>query len=227
MPFTSEDARRFYNASGAKQDRQSFYEKPALDWLAKNGGFEDADAVFELGCGTGAFARELLEKRLPPAACYKAVDLSPVMADLAEKKLRPWGDRAKVQVTDGSFAFGDATGAFDRFVAAYVLDLLDEEDIRAALNEADRLLADGGLLCVASLTNGVRPISGLVSWLWSRVRGIAPFLVGGCRPLRLLPLLDSRNWRVIRQTIVCRWGVCSEVIIAEANEQELSWSELA
>lgn len=227
MPFTRADARRFYDAFGSKQDSQSFYEKPALDWLAKNGRFEEADAVFELGCGTGAFAKQLLEKRLPPSARYKAADLSPVMVDLAGKKLAAWRDRVSVELTGGSFAFDDPTGVFDRFVAAYVLDLLDEKDIRAALQEADRLLADGGLLCIASLTNGAGPITGFISWLWSRVHQIAPFVVGGCRPVRLTPYLDSRIWRIVHANVMCSWGVCSEVVIAEAKEQELAWSELA
>lgn len=50
--FSSEDARRFYDRFGAKQDGQGFYENAALNVLIQHGGFSDAQSVLEIGCGT-------------------------------------------------------------------------------------------------------------------------------------------------------------------------------
>ena len=49
--FSPEQARRFYDRFGIKQDTQSFYENPALDKLVEFGDFENAHDIVEFGCG--------------------------------------------------------------------------------------------------------------------------------------------------------------------------------
>ena len=58
--FTPDDARRYYDRFGWRQDTQGFYENPAIDDLVKHADFEHARSVLEFGCGTGSFARRLL-----------------------------------------------------------------------------------------------------------------------------------------------------------------------
>src|SRR5262245_12531739 len=147
--LTRAEARAFYDRFGARQDSQGFYEDAALDVLVQHGDFENAAAVFELGCGTGRFAARLLAAHLPPTARYRGVDLSPTMVTLARERLRPWTGRADVEPSDGSPPRGDAL--WDRFVSTYVLDLLSPQDIAGTLAGASRLLRPGGLLCVVSL----------------------------------------------------------------------------
>ena len=47
--FTPDDARRFYDRFGSRQDTQGFYENPALDDLVKYADFEHARSVLEFG----------------------------------------------------------------------------------------------------------------------------------------------------------------------------------
>ena len=68
--LTHEQAQAFYNRMGAKQDWQAFYEAKATHDLIVHASFETAQAVFEFGCGTGAFAERLLAARLSPKARY-------------------------------------------------------------------------------------------------------------------------------------------------------------
>ncbi len=51
--LTRNEAQRYYDRFGSWQDRQGFYEDPALDLLMKLGKFSEATNVFEFGCGTG------------------------------------------------------------------------------------------------------------------------------------------------------------------------------
>lgn len=209
-------ARRFYDRLGERQDSQLFYERPALEKLVEHAGFEAATAVVELGCGTGRFARELLTEYLGSEATYRGFDLSPEMIRIARTRVGDFAPRASVEGTDGTppLALGD--GACDRFVSAYVLDLLPVEEIATWLDEAGRLLRPGGLLGLVGIAPGPTPASKAVMALWALVHRIEPALVGGCRPLEVRPLLDREpeRWRVLHRSRVVACGVASEVIVA-------------
>ena len=209
------EARAFYDRFGPRQDRQAFYEDAALERLLAEGGFEDAHAVAEFGCGTGRFAEILLAERLPAGATYRGVDLSPNMVTLARTRLARFGERARVEVTDGGPRLPLADGAADRFVTNYVLDLLPLPEVDAVLGEAHRLLATGGRLCATGLTHGSGTVPRLVSGLWAAVQRLSPRLVGGCRPVDVAPRLDRDRWRLLHADTVVAWGVPSEVLVAE------------
>lgn len=217
--FTADDAKRFYDRFGAKQDLQ-FYENPALEHLVTHADFEHASNVFELGCGTGRLAERLLRERLPPTARYVGVDVSTTMTRLAEQRLARWKDRAVVRLADGTARQPDRDGSFDRFVATYVLDLLPEPKIRDVLQEARRLLSTRGSLCVVGMTEGVGPVSRAMCTAWKRLHTLSPRLVGGCRPLRLEAFLGSDVWRIDHVEVVSSWGVCSEIVVAHPVPRE-------
>jgi len=206
-------ARAFYDRLGEWQDVQ-WYENRALDLLVEKGDFGRSGVVCEFGCGTGRLAARLLGTALPADAVYVGVDASRTMAHLAGAKLAAFPGRALVARTDGTPALPVRDGAVDRFVCAYVLDLLSEADLLAVLREARRVLAPGGLLCVCALTNGVGPLSRAVTALWSAANRLSPVLTGGCRPLGVRDFLAPAQWEVRFREVVVSLGVPSEVVIA-------------
>lgn len=214
--LSREDARRFYDRFGAKQDRQGFYEDAALDWLVRHGNFAAAQAVFELGCGTGRLAARLLSEHLPPSARYVAIDLSSTMVRLAGARLAAFGRRCEIHPSPGGFDFSAWGGRFDRVVCTYVLDLLGDAEIDAALAGAHAALRQGGFFCYAGLTTGIGPLSTASSTLWTLVHRINPALVGGCRPLVLADRLAQDRWRVAHRQVVVGATIPSEVLIATA-----------
>ncbi len=123
--------RAIYDRIGARQDWQCFYEGPATADLVAHLELAEAHAVLEFGCGTGALAATLLAQRLGAECRYLALDSSRTMARLAAARLEPWRDRAEVRLTDGSLSLGCADASVDRFLSAYLLDLLSEDRIRA------------------------------------------------------------------------------------------------
>ena len=212
--LSRDEARAYYDWFGSKQDTQAFYEDPATRDLIAHAEFESAKAVFELGCGTGRFAAELLSSHLPPEARYAGCDLSATMVGLARDRLAKFGGRAEVQQTDGAPRLVGTDGSFDRFVSNFVLDLLPREDAETMLREAHRLLADDGRLCLVSLTHGVTNLSHAVTWVWTRLYRARPSLVGGCRPIELCELLPEGDWRIAYRHVVVSFGIPSEVVVA-------------
>ena len=207
-------ARRIYDIIGRRQDSRLLSERRALDELAERCHFEQAHSVFEFGCGTGSFARRLLCTRLPADCRYEAVDVSPTMVALARQALAPWPERTHVQISDGRAQLAAEDATVDRFVCTYVLDLLSPADQEDVLAEAHRLLRPDGLLCLASLTHGRTRAAGLLIDLWERAWRLRPWLVGGCRPIELAPLLSGELWLLRQRALVNVHSLTSEVLVA-------------
>ncbi len=218
--LTHQQAKAFYDRLGSKQDLQAFYEVSATNNLIAQAAFEQAQSVFECGCGTGAFAERLLSRHLPPQARYLAVDSSATMVALARTRLARFGDRVAVRQTDGSLQFDEVSGSFERFVSNYVLDLLSLSDMAQLLAEAHRLLVADGRLCLVSLTRGSTPLARLVTWTWTRIHALEPRLVGGCRPVELRDCLPHTGFHIDYAQVITRFGIPSEVVIASKQSSE-------
>ena len=212
--LTRKETKAFYDRFGSKQDKQAFYEDPAIRVLIKNAHFDQAETVVEFGCGTGRFARCLLADHLSDKATYWGCDISKTMVTLTENRIRPYGGRAKVMEMDGGLGFPLADAGTDRFISNYVLDILSEADIQRVLNESHRILREDGLVCLVSITSGIHLFSKLVMGVWKWTHALRPTLVGGCRPIELSQCLPSNDWDITHQSIVVAFGVASEVIVA-------------
>lgn len=213
MTLTHNQARDFYDSFGKRQDAQ-FYEAVAIRQLMARAKFEEAENIFEFGCGTGRFAEELLTDVASDSATYKGIDISGTMVTLAQQRLQKYGTRALINISDGKPLIREENEAFDRFVANYVLDLLDTDDIGTVLNEAHRILKPNGLICLISLTHGNSIPARLVEYIWISLYRIKPSLVGGCRPIRLGEFVGSPHWRVEYLESVSSFGITSEVLVA-------------
>jgi ubiquinone/menaquinone biosynthesis C-methylase UbiE len=212
--LSTQDAKRFYDRFGAKQDQQVWYEAPALDDLVEHADLAAARSVFELGCGTGRLAAEILDRDLPASATYRGVDLSDTMVGLASRRLSRFADRASVTLTAGEPTLPLPEGSVDRFLSTYVLDLLPPEGIRGILSEAHRVLAPDGLLCLAGITPGTTTLARVLMTLWRWVHSVRPAIVGGCRPIRLVEYVASAEWAVRHHRVVATRGIASEVLVA-------------
>ena len=220
MPtLSTSEAKRFYDRFGAKQDKQAWYEAPALHDLVSHADLAGARSVFELGCGTGRLAAEILARDLPSSATYRGVDLSETMVGLASERLSRFSDRARVTITAGEPAVPLPSGSIDRFLSTYVLDLLPPDRIKEVLSEAHRALAADGLLCLAGITPGNTALSRVVMALWRLVYSIRPAIVGGCRPIRLAEAVKSPEWTVRHHRVVVTKGIASEVLVARPENQ--------
>ena len=212
MVLTPSQAKRFYDRFGRAQDLQAFYEDHAVSEMLAHGRLDEARAIFEFGCGTGRLADRLLGRTLPADARYLGADISCTMTSLSRARLIRFSHRAAIIQADGTRPLPIASASFDRFLAIYVLDLLGPPETEALITEARRLLRPGGLLEIVSLTPGATAPSRLTSWAWTALWSRAPGLLGGCRPVSILPLPDG--WQVQHRALITAWALTSEVVIA-------------
>jgi SAM-dependent methyltransferase len=112
-------------------------------------GLEPGDRLLDIGAGAGRHAFEALRRGATTLAC----DLDPAGLAACQATARamteagevPNGARAAV-VRGSALHLPFATGAFDRVVAAEVLEHIDDD--RGALDELARVLRPGGTLAV-------------------------------------------------------------------------------
>ncbi len=204
----------FYDRFGSKQDAQ-FYEDRALKDLMSHASFDEAKSVYEFGIGTGRFAEKILADHLPADCHYFGSDISPIMVNLATKRLSHWANRVRIQLSDGSMGLPINDGTCDRFITTYVLDLLNGDDIVSLLDEAHRVLAVHGLFCSVSLTHGKKFLARKVSFLWESIYEKYPQLLGGCRPIEILNYLPNKDWKIEYLVNVISFGISSEVVVAK------------
>ncbi len=179
--LTPTQASRVYDRLAPIMNLSAVVEDKATNELLAHLDLARTESVFEFGCGTGHFARQLM--RQAPLARYQGLDVSPRMVALARKALKPWQERAALWVSEGGAPTAQPDASCDRFVSNYVLDLLPEAMIVQVLDEAHRMLRPGGLLALSSLTEGHTPASRALIRGWSWLHGRQPALVAGCRPI--------------------------------------------
>ncbi len=212
MALSLDQARWVYNRIGRIQDWQAFYEDAATNRLVANAGLAGGQAIFEFGCGTGRLAARLLGE-LPTSVTYLGVDISPVMINLAARRLAAWPGRARAVLVDGSLPLPADDGFADRVFSTFVFDLLDPDYAKAVLGDLRRILRPDGRLCIASLTSGDRPHERAVSLAWTGLWRVAPQLVGGCRPIATSALL-GHDWQVLHHSRVHRFGLVIDALVA-------------
>ncbi len=218
MALTLNQARSVYDRIGRVQDWQAFYEDATINRLVAKAALAGDQAIFEFGCGTGRLAANLLAA-LPSSVNYLGVDISPVMINLATRRLAAWAERAKVVLVDGSLPLPADDGFADRVLSTFVFDLLDEAYARAVLDDLRRILKPNGRLCLASLAQGERLLERAVSQTWTGLWNVAPQVLGGCRPISLSALLEH-GWRVEHHSRVHRLGLVMDVVIAAPDTRQ-------
>lgn len=211
--LSHQQARQYYSSAVEKQDQQSHYEDPPIEWLLDAGRFSGANSVVEFGCGTGRLAQKMLVDVLPETATYIGYDISAPMVELTNRRVQEFGFRARVVRTEGDTQLDLPDNSCDRFLSTYVLDLLSTADIALLLAEAHRILKPNGLLCLTGLTNGFTLRTKITMGMWTLAHRIRPTLVGGCRPLQLAEFIDSQNWRDLQLKTFTAAGIPSEAIV--------------
>tara|TARA_B100000614_G_C14480843_1_gene466626 strand:+ start:209 stop:628 length:420 start_codon:yes stop_codon:yes gene_type:complete len=136
------------------------------------------------------------------------------MVDISQERLGAFGPRVRLERTAGDVLLPADTGVCDRFVSTYVLDLMAEERALGLIDEAGRVLREGGMLCLVSLTRGETVATRIVSGMWNAIYRVNARLVGGCRPIELGAMIANRTWNIEYATKISSFGLTSEVVVA-------------
>jgi ubiquinone/menaquinone biosynthesis C-methylase UbiE len=160
--------------------------------------------VLEVGCGTGAVTRRLVER----GACVTALDQSAEMMEQARRRIAavPEGARGSVEWLERTAAEIDGLppAAFDAVVFSLCLSEMSHDERRFVLAEARRRLAPGGRVVAADAVRTRGPARALQA-LARAPQWLLGWLLAGTvsRPLAdLAGELEAAGLRVAREE---RW----------------------
>lgn len=207
-----DDARRAYDRLARWYDlitlgQEDAAREAAIELLA----LQPGEHVLEVGFGTGRalapMARAVASQGL---AC--GVDLSPAMARLAKRRLRARKDGAQVHLACGDMVrLPFATGAFNALFLSFTLELLETDEMPAALAECHRVLRrDGRLGAVCLSSEAGQPA---INRLYMSAHARWPHTVD-CRPIRPREVLAGAGFETCDSRSMSLWGLGVEALVA-------------
>jgi ubiquinone/menaquinone biosynthesis C-methylase UbiE len=141
-----------FGGGAAPMRRQALL--PLRAALRRHPGGPGAASLLDIGCGTGAFLREV--KRNFPRLAVTGLDLSEPYLAVARRRLADWSRVALVPGAAEATPFPDAS--FDAVSCIYLFHELPPRVRRAVVDEIGRVLKPGGVLVfVDSLQTGDEP----------------------------------------------------------------------
>lgn len=170
----------------------------------------DGEDVLEVAVGTGLAFIEILEAN--PSGRNEGIDLTGAMLIRAERRAARTGLKSyRLRIGD-AYDLDFPSDSFDVLVNNYMFDLLPERDFPVILEEFKRVLRPGGRLALVNMTRGIRWYNGI----WERLYRINPALLGGCRGVSLMPLLQQSGFRQTKREYFSQFTFPSEVVFGVA-----------
>ena len=170
----------------------------------------DGEDVLEVAVGTGLAFEKILAAN--PSGNNEGIDLTPEMLQRAEQRAAKTGfDNYRLRVGD-AYDIDFPSDSFDVLLNNYMFDLLPQQDFLTVLDEFKRVLRPGGRLAMVNMTIGQHWYNGL----WQRIYRINPALLGGCRGVSLLPLLQRCGFSHTSRHYMSQFTFPSEVVYGVA-----------
>ena len=178
-----------------------------VEWAA----VESGERVLEIGVGTGLSFRQLLRRN--PDGFTDGVDVTPAMLRRARRRAhRAPTNNWRLQHGD-AYALPFSENTFDLVFSSYVFDLFPQRDFAPLLRECARVLRPGGRLVLVTMTAPRR-------WYergWNLLYRLWPPLLGGCRGVRLAPVLEKAGFQNVRRRRVSQLTFPSEIVYGEVG----------
>ena len=173
-----------------------------------------AGRSLEFGCGTGRFAEELFETRLPSHAIYVGRDISKVMVRIARERMaryRSARDGRKIR-------WRRPNGLPERRLRQIYLHFRPGPPSRrrgASGHEGSASAVDRWRAGRSGQSNKRQtPIAWMITHIWNGLRAVSPMLVGGCRPIEILRLVPAPDWKIEYRNVVTPFGIPCEIVVA-------------
>lgn len=176
---------------------------------------KDGERILEIGFGTGSCVVSLA-RSVGASGRIFGIDLSRGMLETASAKVAQAGltDRVDLQRGDAAkLPFG--ADLFDAVFMSFTLELFDDIQIPAILQECQRVLKCSGRICVVAMMSGEEPglAAGLLPKLYAWAHRRFPETVD-CRPISARQELRKAGFVCCESRRMSVWSLPVEVVLA-------------
>lgn len=199
-------ARRAYDRMSAVYDWLTAGEAYVRRRLLRVAAIRRGERVLDLGTGTGAALRDLVDSA-GPEGLVLGLDLSPGMLARARRKIA----REAALVRGDAADLPLASGSVDVLVMSFSLELFDTPEIPQVLAEGRRILGAQGRLVVGSLAS--RPARNAVVRAYEWLHDRWPAWLD-CRPIPVRTLLTESGFRLETVEEGSLWGLPVDLAVA-------------
>ena len=219
------DEMRVSRVTRSKADARASYDKMSRWYDLLAGRFEkryreaglqmlcaqEGEAVLEIGFGTGRCILTLA-RSVGSSGKVHGIDISEGMCCVARSLVEKAGLAGRVELRcDDAAALPFGPELFDAVFMSFTLELFDTPEIPTLLRECERVLRDGGRICVVGMSKK-SPTAMTRLYEWSHRR--FPTCID-CRPIFVLAMLSDAGFRILHAEELPMWGLLVEVVLAQ------------
>lgn len=190
---------------------EGVWEKRSRDIGLKKLGVKEGEIVLEIGFGTG-HGILILAQAVGRSGRVYGIDLSPRMLDITRARVIKMGLSEEVELKCGDAVELPFKGAFfSAIFMSFTLELFDTPEIPKVLHECERVLRNGGRICVVSLSK-----EGKSGWMrklyeWGHRKMPKPL---DCRPIFVQKALEDAGFQILDATLMSLLKLPVEIVLA-------------
>ncbi|MFB6132321.1 MAG: class I SAM-dependent methyltransferase [Halanaeroarchaeum sp.] len=213
VPGTPADTRRWYDHVSSLyallfERLEAPPGRDAIEWLS----LQPADVAVDLGCGAGGNVVAMAE-RVGEHGTVIGLDFAPGMCHETATSIRSASveNRASVACADVTET-PLRTNSVDALLSSFVFDLLSVADVRAALDEASRILGPDGRLATVTLAQS----DAVATRLYEGLHRSFPRRID-CRPFPIRTFLEDAGFRIERSRDRSLYGLPVTIALATTH----------
>lgn len=195
----------WYDLLAGRSERRA--KEAGLEILAVKVG----DTVLEIGSGTGQ-ALLALARSVGSSGNVVGIDLSRGMISQAAAKISRTALSQRAALVCGDALYLPFQASFcDAVFMSFTLELFPPDDSLIVLSECQRVLRNGGSLCVVAMAERANPGLPIRVYTWAQQKFPA---VIDCRPINVQAVISQAGFQIREAVDMEMWGLSIGIVLA-------------
>ena len=198
---------RWYDLLAGRSERRA--KEAGLEILA----IQEGDTVLEIGSGTGQ-ALLALARRVGSSGKAVGIDISKGVISQAAAKVSRTAHSQRAALVCGDARYLPFQANFcDIIYMSFTLELFPPDGITTVLSECQRVLRNGGSLCVVAMAERANPGLPVRMYTWAQRK--FPAMID-CRPIDVQEVITRAGFQIREAVDLEMWGLPIIIVLSSS-----------